>query len=122
MGRFRKTVDHFLSYFSAIGKKFRSNVMAFVGLVDALTFPPCFAILFWSTDILVRAFCGLIILIMIWLNFREYDYWRTKDPDRLHSEKAWLDKLRMDYEIGGKGGTPRLPGKDDENQPRGLLQ
>lgn len=87
--------------------------MAHFALMDIIIIPLCFAIIYWSGDIFNRAFCGIIIAGMIWLNIREYDFWRTRDPDRLHTERAWLDKIKLDYEISNKGGLSRLPDKDD---------
>ncbi len=85
--------------------------MAHIALMDVMIFPPCFAIIYWSADIFSKAFCALVIVGMIWYNFKEYNYWRDNDPDRLHTEKTWLDKLRLDYEITSKGGAPGFRAK-----------
>ena len=119
----KKKVAHILSNIVEVlkGLKVRSNVLTHLAWLSVPVLIPSFWGLFTSTDWFVKIFCAIIIIAYIAYNFWKYDYWAKTDPDRLHTEKFYLDKRKLEWMVGRQDEPPRLSDASEPIVPPPLL-
>lgn len=114
----RKMTDwlsHIFSAFKTI--KVRSNVLTYLGWYGILILGPSFYGLLTSGDLIIKVFCGILITGYTLYNVKNYEYWKRVDPDRLHSEKFYIDKMKLEWMIGKQGEPPRLSDPSEPTEP-----